>query len=90
MVQKETAVIQRLIQVNGRQYWGVDEKDIKALDQTYAKIDRTVEYTRRIIIKLPYIIERMLKVDMINKYRNGLKVRKRKASIMGRFLQSIY
>ena len=90
IVQKETAVIQRLIQVNGRQYWGVDEKDIKALDQTYAKIDRTVEYTRRIIIKLPYIIERMLKVYMIKKYRNGLKVRKRKESIMGRFLQSIY
>ena len=77
IVQKETAVIQRLIQVNARQYWGVDEKDIKALDQTYAKIDRTVEYTRRIIIKLPYIIERMLRVDMMKKYRNGLKVRKK-------------
>ena len=88
MVQKETAVIQRLIQVNGRQYWGVHEKDIKALDQTYAKIDRTVEYTRRIIIKLPYIIERMLRIDMMKKYRNGLKVRKK--NIMGRFLQSIY
>ena len=37
ILQKETAVIQRLIQVNARQYWGVDEKDIKALDQAYAK-----------------------------------------------------
>ena len=77
ILQKETAVIQRLIQVNAREYWGVGEKDIKALDQAYAKIDRTVEYTRRIIIKLPYIIERMLRVDMMKKYRNGLKVRKK-------------
>ena len=90
ILQKEITVIQRLIQVNVRKYERVDEKDIKALDQAYAKIDRTVEYTRRIIIKLPYIIERMLRVDMIKKYRNGLKVRKRKESIMGRFLQSIY
>ena len=59
ILQKEITVIQRLIQVNVRKYERVDEKDIKALDQAYAKIDRTVEYTRRIIIKLPYIIERM-------------------------------
>ena len=90
ILQKETAIIQRLIQVNAREYQGVDEKDIRALDQAYAKIDRTVEYARRIIIKLPYIIERMLKVDMMKKYCNGLKFIKRKESIMGRFLQSIY
>ena len=73
---------------DAREYWGVDEKDLKALHQAYAKIDRTVEYTRRIIIKLPYIIERMLRIDMMKKYRNGLKARKK--NIMGRFLQSIY
>ena len=90
IIQKEIAVIQRQIQVNAREYWGEDEKDIKDLDQAYAKIDRTVEFTRRIIIKLPYIIEKMLRVDMMKKYGNELKVRKRKKSIMDQFLQSIY
>ena len=61
IIQKEIAVIQRQIQVNAREYWGVDEKDIKDLDQACAKIDRTVEFTRRIIIKLPCIIEKNVK-----------------------------
>ena len=65
ILQKEITVIQRLIQVNVRKYERVDEKDIKALDQAYAKIDRTVEYTRRVIIKLPYIIERILRVALM-------------------------
>ena len=89
ILQKEITVIQRLIQVNVRKYERVDEKDIKALDQAYAKIDRTVKYTRRVIIKLPYIIERILRVALMKKYRNGLKVRKREG-IIGRFVQGVY
>ena len=65
-------MVRRLIETNVHKYTNIievaGEIDIYALDQTCADIDKTIEYIRKIIIMIPSIVEKKMKVDMIKEY----------------------
>ena len=71
-------MVRRLIETNVHKYTniieGAGEIDIYALDQTCADIDKTIEYIRKIIIMIPSIVEKKMKVDMIKEYIKKNKI----------------
>ena len=52
---------------------GAGETDIYALDQTFADIDKTIGYIRKIIIMIPSIVEKKMKIHMIKEYEKKNK-----------------
>ena len=52
---------------------GAGEIDIYALDQTFAAIDKTIGYIRKIIIMIPSIVEKKMKIHMIKEYEKKNK-----------------
>ena len=65
---EEIEMVRRLIMANIHTYKniikGAGEMDIYALDQACADIDKTIGYTRKIIIMIPSIAEK-IKIDMM-------------------------
>ena len=65
---EEIEMLRRLIMANIHKYKniikGAWEMDIYALDQACADIDKTIGYTRKIIIMIPSIAEK-IKIDMM-------------------------
>ena len=65
---EEIEMVRRLIMANIHTYKniikGAGEMDIYALDQACADIDKTIGYTRKIIIMIPSIAEKF-KIDMM-------------------------
>ena len=65
---EEIEMVRRLIMANIHKYKniikGAGEMDIYALDQACADIDKTIGYTRKIIIMIPSIAEK-IKIDMM-------------------------
>ena len=63
---EEIKMVERLIEINYRKYEniirGAKEMDIYALDQTCADIDKTIGYIRKIIIMMPSIVEKIIKI----------------------------
>ena len=66
---KEIEMIRRLIEVSIPRYENIikdaGEMDIYALDQACADINKTIGYIRKIIIMIPSITEKKMKIDMI-------------------------
>ena len=66
---KEIEMIRRLIEVSIPRYENTikdaGEMDIYALDQACTDIDKTIGYVRKIIIMIPSITEKKMKIDMI-------------------------
>ena len=65
---EEIEMVGRLIMANIHKYKniikGAGEMDVYALDQACADIDKTIGYTRKIIIMIPSIAEK-IKIDMM-------------------------
>ena len=65
---EEIEMVRRLIETNVYKYEniinGAGEMDIYAIDQACADIDKTIGYTRKIIIMIPSIAEK-IKIDMM-------------------------
>ena len=62
---------------------GAEEMDIYALDRTCADIDKTIGYIRKIIIKIPSVVEKRHIMDMkkenekiLEKHREMSQIRK--------------
>ena len=69
---EEKKMVRWLIETNVHKYTniieGAGEIDIYALDQTFADIDKTIGYIRKIIIMIPSIVEKKMKIHMIKEY----------------------
>ena len=76
---EEIEMVKRLIEVNAQKnekiIEGAGEMDIYALDQACANIDMTVEHIRKIIIKIPTIVERKRIIELKNKYEKDKRLR---------------
>ena len=59
-------MVERLIVVNYRKYEniirGAKERDIYALDQTCADIDKTIWYIWKIVDMMPSIVEKIIEI----------------------------
>ena len=81
---KEVEMVRRLmesyVRVYGKMLESAEKIDIHTLDQTCANIDKTVGHIRKIIIKIPTIVNRKRKIDLKNKYKKdkGLQELRRK------------
>ena len=79
-VHEEIEIIRRLIETNMHKYEnivkGPREMDIYALDHACADIDKTIGYIRKIIIKIPSIVEKKVKIDTIKENENRYDKRK--------------
>ena len=77
---EEIEIVRRLIVSNVHKYRnivkGAGEIDIYALDQACADIDKTIGYIRKIIIKIPSIVEKKVKIDTIKENENRYDKRK--------------
>ena len=77
---EEIEIVRRLIVSNAHKYRnivkGAGEIDIYALDQACADIDKTIGYIRKIIIKIPSIVEKKVKIDTIKENENRYDKRK--------------
>ena len=74
---EEKKMVRWLIETNVHKYTniieGAGEIDIYALDQTFADIDKTIGYIRKIIIMIPSIVEKKMKIHMIKEYEKKIK-----------------
>ena len=74
---EEKKMVRWLIETNVHKYTniieGAGEIDIYALDQTFADIDKTIGYIRKIIIMIPSIVEKKMKIHMIKEYEKKNK-----------------
>ena len=81
IVFKEVEMIRRLIEtyvcVYGKKLESAEKIDIHTLDQTCANIDRTVGHIRKIIIKIPTIVDRKRKIQLKNEYEKDKRLRER-------------
>ena len=63
---EEIEMVRRLAEDNIHKYEniinGVEEMDIYALDQACADIDKTIGYIRKIMIMIPSIAEKKMKI----------------------------
>ena len=63
---EEIEMVRRLVEDNIHKYEniinGVEEMDIYALDQACADIDKTIGYIRKIMIMIPSIAEKKMKI----------------------------
>ena len=63
---EEIEMVRRLVEENIHKYEniinGVEEIDIYALDQACADIDKTIGYIRKIMIMIPSIAEKKMKI----------------------------
>ena len=77
---EEIEIVRRLIVSNVHKYRnivkGAGEIDIYALDQACADIDKTIGYIRKIIIKIPSIVEKKVKIDTMKENENRYDKRK--------------
>ena len=71
---KEIEMVRRLIETNMNKYeniiTGAREMDIYALNDACADIDIAIGYIRKIIMKIPSIVEKKLKIDTIKENEN--------------------
>ena len=69
-----------MIEINRHKYEniikGPREMDIYALDHACTDIDKTIGYIRKIIIKIPSIVEKKVKIDTIKENENRYDKRK--------------
>ena len=67
-------MVRRLIETNMNKYeniiTGAREMDIYALNDACADIDIAIGYIRKIIMKIPSIVEKKLKIDAIKENEN--------------------
>ena len=81
IVLKEVEMVISLIEAYARMYVKIldsaEKIDIHTLDQACDNIDRTVGHTRKIIIKIPTIVDTKIKIDLKNKHEKDLLLRER-------------
>ena len=82
---EEIEMVRRLVEDNIHKYEniinGVEEMDIYALDQACADIDKTIGYIRKIIIMIPSITEKKMKIDMIKENEKRKKYQEVRESL---------
>ena len=95
IVFKEVEMIRRLtetyVRVYGKMLESAEQIDTHTLDQTCANVDRNVGNIRKIIIKIPTIVDRKRKTDLKNKYEKDKRLqelrrkkkKKREKNIVG-------
>ena len=78
----EVEMVRRLIETYFRMYMKILESaekiEIHTLDQTCANIDRTVGHIRKIIIKIPTIVEKKRIIELKNEYEKDKRLRERR------------
>ena len=78
---KEIELVKRMIEVNVDKYFfmlgELDKMDICELDQVCVDISRDVGYIRKIIIKIPYIIEKIVRTHLEKIDIDRIKTRKK-------------
>ena len=79
---EEIEMVRRLIETNMQKYHRIikcaGEMDIYALDRSCADIDNTVGYIRKIIIKIPSIVENKYRYDMIKENEKRIEEKRKK------------
>ena len=78
---KEIKLVKRIIEVNVDKYFfmleELDKMDICELDQVCVDISRAVVYIRKIIIKIPCIIDKMVRAHLDKIDIDHIKTRRR-------------
>ena len=78
----EVEMVRRLIETYFRMYMKILESaekiEIHTLDQTCPNIDRTVGHIRKIIIKIPTIVEKKRIIELKNEYEKDKRLRERR------------
>ena len=86
IVFREVEMVRRLIDTYVRMYGKIlesaEKMDIHTLDQACDNIDRTVGYIRKIIIKIPTIVDTKRKKVLKNEYEFHQKKKEREKNIL--------